>query len=85
MDRMKRHEGPQTPYEVYCYHCRVTAAMGTSRCVHCGGRLSGRAQRGAAAVVTELPDGDAPQRAAWLLESPGSRKSGFAPCGESGS
>ena len=59
MDRMKRHEGPQTPYEVYCYHCRVTAAVGTSRCVHCGGRLSGGAQRGAAAVITELPDGDA--------------------------
>ncbi len=59
MDRMKRHEGPQTPYEVYCSNCRVTAAAGTSRCVHCGGRLSGRAQRGAAAVVTELPDGDA--------------------------
>jgi len=59
MDRMKRHEGPQTPYEVYCYNCRVTAATGTSRCVHCGGRLSGRAQRGGAAVVTELPDGDA--------------------------
>ena len=58
MDRMKRHEGPQTPYEVYCYNCRVTAAAGTSRCVHCGGRLSGRAQRGGAAVVTELPDGD---------------------------
>ncbi len=58
MDRMERHEGPQTPYEVYCYNCRVTAAAGTSRCVHCGGRMGGRAQRGAAAVVTELPDGD---------------------------
>ena len=58
MDRMKRHEGPQTPYEVYCYNCRVTSAAGTSRCVHCGGRLGGRAQRGGAAVVTELPDGD---------------------------
>ncbi len=59
MDRMKRHEGPQTPYEVYCYNCRVTAAAGTSRCVHCGGRMGGLAQRGGAAVVTELPDGDA--------------------------
>ncbi len=58
MGRMDRYEGPQTPFEVYCYTCRVTFASGTSRCVHCGGRLGGRAQRGEATVVTELPDGD---------------------------
>lgn len=28
--------GPQTPYEVYCYQCRVTFPVGTSRCIHCG-------------------------------------------------
>ncbi len=33
--------GPQNPYEVYCYQCNVTAPVGTRRCVHCGGRLSG--------------------------------------------
>ncbi len=58
MGRMERHEGPQTPYEVYCYNCRVTFAAGTPRCVHCGARMGGRAKRGGAAVVTELPEGD---------------------------
>jgi len=33
--------GPQNPYEVYCYQCNVTAPVGTRRCIHCGGRLSG--------------------------------------------
>ncbi len=70
MDRMKRHEGPQTPYEVYCYNCRVTAATGTSRCVHCGGRLGGRAQRGGAAVVTQLPDGDELAARGWARRKP---------------
>ena len=61
MGRMERHEGPQTPFEVYCYDCRVTFAAGTSRCVHCGGRLGGRAKRGGAEVITELPDGEVGQ------------------------
>lgn len=39
---MERREGPQTPFEVYCYHCHVTFAAGTRRCVHCGARLGGR-------------------------------------------
>lgn len=38
---MQVREGPQTPYEVYCHHCRVTFAAGTRQCVHCGRRLSG--------------------------------------------
>ncbi len=33
---MERIEGPQTPFEVYCYDCRVTFPVGTRRCVHCG-------------------------------------------------
>lgn len=36
---MERREGPQTPYEVYCYNCRVTFAAGTRNCIHCGQRL----------------------------------------------
>jgi hypothetical protein len=32
--------GPQSPYEVYCYACNVTAPFGNRNCVHCGGRLS---------------------------------------------
>jgi hypothetical protein len=35
-----RTTGPQNPYEVYCYRCNVTAAVGTRRCVHCGEPLS---------------------------------------------
>jgi hypothetical protein len=37
--------GPQSPYEVYCNHCRVSAPLGARVCLHCGGRLVG--QRGA--------------------------------------
>ena len=33
---MEMRVGPQTPYEVYCYECRVTFPVGTRRCVHCG-------------------------------------------------
>lgn len=33
-------DGPQTPYEVFCHHCRVSFPLGSKRCVHCGGRLS---------------------------------------------
>jgi hypothetical protein len=35
-----RTQGPQNPYEVYCYQCNVTAPVGTRRCVHCGGSIS---------------------------------------------
>jgi hypothetical protein len=33
---MDSRVGPQTPYEVYCYECRVTFPVGTRSCVHCG-------------------------------------------------
>ncbi len=36
-----RTRDPQNPYEVYCYQCNVSAPVGTRRCIHCGGRLSG--------------------------------------------
>ena len=38
---MKQHE-PLTPYEVWCPKCRVTFAIGTRQCIHCGGRLGKR-------------------------------------------
>ena len=38
---MEHREGPQTPFEVYCPRCRVTAPVGTRRCVHCGGPVGG--------------------------------------------
>lgn len=36
-----QQEGPLTPYEVFCNHCRVTFPAGTRRCVHCGERIGG--------------------------------------------
>ena len=51
---MERSDGPQTPYEVYCYSCRVTFAAGTRRCVHCGGRLVGARQAATAARAPEM-------------------------------
>lgn len=33
---METRIGPQTPYEVYCYDCKVTFPIGTRACVHCG-------------------------------------------------
>lgn len=45
MAPMQRAEGPQTPFEVYCYHCKATFALGTRRCVHCGRPLGRRAGR----------------------------------------
>ena len=37
---MQRVQGPQTPYESYCFQCRVTFPVEARRCVHCGGRLA---------------------------------------------
>jgi len=39
---MERHDGPQTPFEVFCYDCRVTFPVGTRRCIHCGRPISRR-------------------------------------------
>ncbi len=32
-------EGPQTPFEVFCHHCKVSFPIGARQCIHCGGRL----------------------------------------------
>ena len=56
MHTMERYEGPQTPNEVYCYDCHVTFAAGTSRCVHCGGRVGSRAAGRELAGATQLPE-----------------------------
>ncbi len=45
MPEMDRVEGPQTPFEVYCFSCRVTFPTGTRRCVHCGGPIGRRSPR----------------------------------------
>ena len=36
---MQRTDGPQTPFEVYCYNCQTSFAVGTRTCVHCGHRI----------------------------------------------
>jgi hypothetical protein len=45
MRTMQRVEGPQTPFEVYCYECQSTFAVGTRRCVHCGRPLARQGSR----------------------------------------
>jgi hypothetical protein len=45
---MQRVEGAQTPYEVYCFHCRVTYPVEARRCLHCGGPLFGHGERAGA-------------------------------------
>lgn len=57
---MERYEGPRTPFEVYCDHCKVTFAAGTKKCIHCGQRLGspGMPTPGSAAAARELdPEG----------------------------
>ena len=46
----RRQEGPQTPFEVYCYHCQASFAAGTRSCVHCGRRMGGPPKRPAAVL-----------------------------------
>ncbi len=49
---MERVEGARTPYEVYCFHCRVTFPAEARRCLHCGGPLFGPGQR--AGIAAEM-------------------------------
>jgi hypothetical protein len=57
MHRMETRVGPQTPYEVYCYECRVTFPLGTRNCVHCGRPIG--APPGARVPNPLIPTGDA--------------------------
>jgi hypothetical protein len=52
---MERVEGARTPYEVYCFHCRVTVPAEARRCLHCGGPLFGAGER--AGSSREIPTG----------------------------
>ena len=52
---MERVEGARTPYEVYCFHCRVTFPAEARRCLHCGGPLLGRGER--ASVASPISPG----------------------------
>jgi hypothetical protein len=60
---MQRIEGARTPYEVYCFHCRVTFPAEARRCLHCGGPLFGEGQRAvvgapSAPVSRPMPTGE---------------------------
>jgi len=52
---MERVEGARTPYEVYCFRCRVTFPVGSRRCLHCGGPLFGPGERTAAGAPIAVP------------------------------
>ena len=56
---MERFEGARTPFEAYCYHCRVTFPAGARRCLHCGGRLSAFGEAASPAGASAAPGGDA--------------------------
>jgi hypothetical protein len=57
---MEKRIGPQTPYEVYCYDCRVTFPVGTRRCIHCGRPIGATPLRPGATPITpdagQLPE-----------------------------
>ena len=53
-----QQSGPQTPFETFCPQCRVTFAIGTRRCVHCGQRLGGARVQPRAVAPASLEDGD---------------------------
>jgi hypothetical protein len=58
---MERVEGARTPYEVYCFHCRVTFPAEARRCLHCGGPLFGPGERaGVGAVIAPTAGPAAP-------------------------
>ena len=58
---MEKVEGVGTPYEVYCFRCRVTFPVEARRCLHCGGQLSGRGERaGAASPLAPRPGAPLP-------------------------
>jgi hypothetical protein len=56
---MERAEGARTPYEVYCFHCRVTFPAEARRCLHCGGQLYGPSERPGAAAQLASSTGPA--------------------------
>ena len=61
---MERVQGAQTPYEVYCFRCRVTFPAEARTCLHCGGKLYAPGERPVASDPTSpgpplpLPTGD---------------------------
>ena len=67
---MERIEGARTPYEVYCFRCRVTFPVEARRCLHCGGPLFGRDERASATVASATPGALPPTTGDDADESP---------------
>lgn len=65
-----RTPDPQNTYEVYCHQCNVTAPVGTRRCIHCGGSLSGGMQDPRRVAWTTLIGGDVREADAGAEELP---------------
>lgn len=53
---MERVQGPQTPFESYCFHCRVTFPVEAKRCIHCGGPLARAGRRLELGAAATAPD-----------------------------
>ncbi len=71
---MEMREGPQTPFEVYCFNCKVTFPIGTRRCVHCGARVASSEGTGLAlhiARAARAAGGDSSQVEVPGAEFPG--------------
>jgi hypothetical protein len=77
MPAMERADGPQTPFEVYCFHCSVTFPTGTRRCVHCGGPIGRRGLRVALQGRPELAAEFPVEEEAPAEPSPGRRIGGL--------
>ena len=56
---MKSVTAKTKPFEIYCHQCQSSFAAGTRRCIHCGGRLSPRANVPFALPETRLLSGEA--------------------------
>jgi hypothetical protein len=72
MGAMERAAGPQTPYESYCFNCRVTFPADARRCIHCGRPIGRRDPKGARPIAAELPAEDEATQEASLLRRVGS-------------
>jgi hypothetical protein len=63
---------PGTPYEVNCEHCRVSFALGTRRCLHCGEALGRKPRK----LLIPVPPG---HEEVLVEEDLPNKRGGFSP------
>ncbi len=68
---MEMREGPQTPFEVYCFNCKVTFPVGTRHCVHCGARVASSEQAGLALRIARASKAAAGDSSQVEVSAPG--------------